>query len=731
MDMKTATIRGLGRTVGAVAVVLAVSCFGAFATPAHADYREFFSNVTNGDMEQGNPPVGYGAGEATISASSDSHSGKQSLSVLASVRLGRAVQALKLKLGTKYYYSFWYKCAPGAGIYFYIQGPDPMYYAEAKSQDVWTRLSGTFEVPKKDAFAEARVDFAFCGYPNLEILVDDFSVKELAPGEAEPAAEEQASIDLSPAAVQAALETAKTQAVSDWQQKFPNRKYICWSKSPWEKLPQAALPPASVKECDTINLAMGINEYESASFVLTNFSGKTADFTIKTSTGGVPVTLRQAMWVTTFNGKQVNDALPLLEDKISIPSGESREIWLTLYSRGTKPGDYRTEVMINARGLAESKVSLKTKVYPVSLPDSKPIYTQYWDDVVPQWSGGPELARALVKDLKQHYVSVASIHPWVIRIQVNPDGTLKEDYSDLDIVLDNYRAMSPKLHMFWLHPDVYLKKIPNVEFLSDQWKALFKSYITGLVSHLKQRGYDYSSFAIHAYDERLDDEVFQVTKLVKEADPKILTMVNSQGTEELREKISPYVDIFEIHYAGWMGTDEKTRSQSKKLLPKSEKFFWTYANPEPGDPQESPIYSAYRVAPWGAWNEGMGGFGCWVHNYKTHWNSYKHEDGLNWALVYLANTKDAPPGLSKKELVVPSKRWEAIREGLEDYTYLWMLRDKLAKSDGKVSPNLQSQAEDLLADSPKAVLANFKDTAMADAAKEKLLKVLSRFPKGK
>ncbi len=711
--------------VGGVAVAL-VCCIGAFTSSARAAGPEL---ITNGGMEQGNPPVGYVASEATISVSSDSHSGKQSLSVLSKIRLGRAIQSLRLRTGTKYYYSFWYKCAPGAGIYFYIQGPDPMYYAEAKSHDVWTRLSGTFEVPK-GAPEDATVNFAFCGYPNLEILVDDFSVKELAPGEAEPAADDQPSVDLSPAGVQAALEIAKKQAVSDWQQRLPNRKYICWSKSPWEKLPKAALPPASVKECSTINLAMGINEYESASFVLTNFSGQTADFAIKPKAGGVPLTLRQAMWITTFNGKQINDALPLLEGKITIPSGESREIWLTLYSRGTKPGNYSNELAVSAQGLATSKVSLKTKVYPVSLPDSKPIYTQYWDDVVPQWSGGPELARALVKDLKQHYVSVASVHPWVIRIQVNPDGTLKKDYSDLDIVLDNYRAMSPKIHMFWLHPDAYLKRIPDVEFMSDKWKTLFNSYITGLVSHLKQKGYGYSDFAMHAYDERLDEEVFQVTKLIKEADPKITVMVNSTGTEEITRKIAPYVDIFEIHYAAWMGYDKETRNRAK-LLPKSEKFFWTYANPEPGDPQEAPIYSAYRVVPWGAWNEGMGGFGCWVHNYKTHWNSYKHEDGLNWALVYLANTKDAPPGLSKKELVVPSKRWEAIREGLEDYCYLWMLRDKLAKSEGKVSPSLLSQAEDLLADSPKAVLANFKNTAMADTAKEKLLKVLARFPKGK
>ena len=38
----------------------------------------------------------------------------------------------------------------------------------------------------------------------------------------------------------------------------------------------------------------------------------------------------------------------------------------------------------------------------------------------------------------------------------------------------------------------------------------------------------------------------------------------------------------------------------------------------------------------------MSGFGCWVYSQKTHWNSYKHEDGQNWAAAYFADAPDAP-----------------------------------------------------------------------------------------
>ncbi len=712
----------------AVAAVMCWCCFGFLPHNAQAAGPEL---VKNGDMEQGNPPTDYGTNGATLSASKDAYSGQQSLSIVPSTNLGRATQIMPVKPATRYRFSFWYKCVTGGGqyMYVYLNQPGSTLYADARNDETWTKWVGTFETPK-ELLAMATVSLGFCGWPDKEILIDDVSVTEIGPGEEAPAAAQPVT-EVSPAAVQAALAVARKQASSEWQSMFHGRKYILWQKSPWEKLAKTALPTASFKECKTINLAMGINEYESASFVLTNFSGKTADFSVSARPGSIPLTLRRAVWVTSFSGKQVNDALPLLEGKVSIPSGESREIWLTLYSRGMKPGDYTTQVAVGAKGLGVSIVNLKTKVYPVTLPDDKPIYTSYWDYVVPAWVG-PELAGAMVKDLKQHYVNVPVVHPWPVRLQVNPDGTLKEDYKDLDEVLAAYRALNPKMLCLSWNPDAYLENIPGYEFFGDKWKGLFKKYLTGMVSHLKEEGFGYSKFVIHPYDEKLDAKVCQMAKLIKEIDPKILVMANSTGTPDDIRNIAPYVDIFMPHYANFMyDQTQEVRDLATKLLPKSDKFLWTYTNCVPPFPQESSPYADYRLAVWRAWEKGMGGFGYWVYCYKGHWNDYKNADGENWSVVYLAKDKDAPAGLSKKELVVTSKRWEATREGVEDYVYLRLLKDKLAKSEGKVSPELLGQGEDILADSPKSVLSNSGKTGLADAAKEKVLKVLSRLSRGK
>lgn len=92
--------------------------------------------------------------------------------------------------------------------------------------------------------------------------------------------------------------------------------------------------------------------------------------------------------------------------------------------------------------------------------------------------------------------------------------------------------------------------------------------------------------------------------------------------------------------------------------------------------------------------------------------------------MYLAEVDDAPPGISKKELIIPGKRWEATREGVEDYVYLSMLRDAIRDAGRSVSPESLSRAREVLADSPRKVLGNVNDARLADRAKEDILKVI-------
>jgi hypothetical protein len=719
-------------------------------TLAAADATPGAESVVNGGMEKGNPPDAWIAGlgaedKATLSADTDAHSGKQSLRISPLVNLGRAIQRVSVKPDTKYRYEFWYKSTTDlAGVYFFIMSqpwnePDRAgYYANGLGGTTWTRWAGEFSTPGlKSLSADQTALFAFCGYLGEDVLIDDVSVTEVKPGEAlAPVVNETPVAAAATAAIQDSAAAAAEKARKDWLLVFPGRKVICWDKSPWDnKLARVQLPPTverpgyefPFQECTEISVAMGENEYESASFVLTNLSDTTAEFAIAATDVGLPITIREAVWVRTFTGKEVNDALPLLEGNLSIPSGESREVWLTLYSRGVKPGDYSPQITVTPQGdMPASRVNLKVKIYPVSLPDDKPIYTFFWDMMDTGPKHDPERTRALIADKKAHYVTVSEVAHWTIPFQLNPDGTLKKDYQELDKLLEYYQAaqLTPKMFLISCS-SLWWGGFPGKPYLSAAWKTLFAAHLTGLATHLKEKGYGYDRWVIHPVDEMLDENVVSIAKLIKEIDPKILVLVNSAAAAEMMTKIAPCVDIFQPHLYNFLGQTSEAKALAVKLLPKSPAFFWTYANPVPPFPQLVSPYSIYRLAVWQSWREGMGGHGNWIYDYKTHWNAYKHEDGENWAMVYFANAKDAPAGISKKELVVTGKRWEATREGIEDYVYLYLLKGATETPGRDVSPESLAQSRKVLAERVKTVLGDMKNTTLADRAKEDVLKALA------
>ena len=120
----------------------------------------------------------------------------------------------------------------------------------------------------------------------------------------------------------------------------------------------------------------------------------------------------------------------------------------------------------------------------------------------------------------------------------------------------------------------------------------------------------------------------------------------------------------------------------------------------------------------------MTGFGYWIYCYREAWDYNRsgapREGG--YAVVYNTTRPDTPPEVSKKELVVPGKRWEATREGTEDYAYLYMLRQAI----GKASPQDAAKAKKLLDSWTEKVVENPNKPQLADEAKKQIMEALVR-----
>jgi hypothetical protein len=100
----------------------------------------------------------------------------------------------------------------------------------------------------------------------------------------------------------------------------------------------------------------------------------------------------------------------------------------------------------------------------------------------------------------------------------------------------------------------------------------------------------------------------------------------------------------------------------------------------------------YRWRFWNAWNQGFTGVGwwCYAHHGADRW------DGPNDTGDFFATVYDGPG-----DTVIPSKRWEVAREGIEDYEYLWLLREAIREAEERGVTGAQLQkAKQLLAELP-------------------------------
>ena len=103
----------------------------------------------------------------------------------------------------------------------------------------------------------------------------------------------------------------------------------------------------------------------------------------------------------------------------------------------------------------------------------------------------------------------------------------------------------------------------------------------------------------------------------------------------------------------------------------------------------------YRWRFWYAWQLGLTGVGWWVY---AHHGGADRWDGPNPTGDYFATVYDGQRG------PVSSKRWEAAREGIEDYEYLCMLRDGIRAAESRGVDDAQLAAAKRLFDElPKRI----------------------------
>jgi len=384
---------------------------------------------------------------------------------------------------------------------------------------------------------------------------------------------------------------------------------------------------------------------------------------------------------------------PLIEDKnITIEAGRAQPVWLKIFvAKEAHPGKYSGKVTVHTSS-EEKSIGVSLNVYPFTIPDERHLFVTLWFDPkaiarfhnVEMWSD--EYWKVLgryaknMADHRQNVIETAFPSP----IERRKDGSLEIDYTSMDRWIEFFISSgaceriefpavahtveeenrnwweSSKLDMNHISvKDQETKEMVNLP--PDEGIALM---LADLDMHLQSKGW-HNKAMIHISDEPTIyklDSYCEIADFIHKHAPhlKIIEAIETSGFNECLDVWVPKLS----HLANWYDELEAQRIKG------TEMWFYTCCHPYGGYPNrfiDFPLIET-RILFWLNWKYRLDGY--------LHW-------GLNrWTdKPFTDVSEELPPGdgfiiYPGKDGPIDSIRWEASREGLQDYEYFRLLAEK-------------------------------------------------------
>ena len=455
--------------------------------------------------------------------------------------------------------------------------------------------------------------------------------------------------------------------------------FICWEDpNPWDERDPEEEYPQRVEPCSLRVLALG-NETESRSLHVTNLTDQplwVKVYPAKWQNGvGRPeppdsvLTLRQVAPVGTEKDGFVRDALPALAqgNVFLVPPLATTDLWLTFDTHGLAPGVYRGKLELLGLRPDDPRVTVSVELWvsTVRLPEESVLAFCTWPHLGADASD--PLAQRRFRDLLRHGETVFIVSPPVQRYDERGNLVGKVDWSQHDAwarrILGHGIMLVPSFQYRVRGPE-------SAPLWSPAWARAYKSALLRYVAHLKELGFDYADFALYPVDEpwltgkKSVQELLTCARLAKEADPGVQIYCDPAGapTPENSAAAVPFIDI-------WCPQIDLLK-QDKKLLDfykSTGAQVWCYE--APGNQKLLKPLGLYRMQPWLAFRYGLTGCGMWTYNYRDLWPSTPSgRFTVSYGLVYEGGGS-----------IVPSRRWEAYRDGVEDFNLLTLLKSEVER----------------------------------------------------
>jgi hypothetical protein len=465
------------------------------------------------------------------------------------------------------------------------------------------------------------------------------------------------------------------------------------------KLRKDALFPQPIS--DQVDMSLARNEYESFQLAILPFGRDLGQLTLEVSdltskNGGViqknnvEVSLVdynkidwQAEYVTKYKGWHPDPLIPL-KAGIDIDGNDvCRPIWITVYTpAGTKSGDYKGTITVKARGVKSVTALVKCRVWDFDLPVVSHLKTHSWDqieylkDFYNLEEYPLEWYQKFCELLLKNRFNPGSAG--VNYLNEKPDNSGEYDFSKVEKVLQF--CIDRGLTRFSI---IQMKK---GLYTPGEAEEAYK-FVEAYAKFLKQKGW-LDKALVELWDEPTDLEwpyIKERAERLKKIDPDLrLQLFAEGGPYDFWDKntdkygLNNLVDI-------WAPVNIVESPVTQANGGEIWTYFCTLARENaPNFFIDCPAIYQRSIA-WYCWMYGVDGFEHWSSNY--YWRNVNAGKPMNqkWPNVpwdsrtyyyYNGEGQLAYPG--PDGIPYSSIRLENFRDGMEDYEYLFRLRELLS-----------------------------------------------------
>ncbi len=435
------------------------------------------------------------------------------------------------------------------------------------------------------------------------------------------------------------------------------------------------------------------------------------------------------------------DPLPPFKGPIDIEAKKNQPLWIRVHvPADAAAGTYEGSIRLKADGY-EANVPLRVKVFDFALPDRMTCTSAFGfgagNVFEYQKISDPEQKRAVIakyyESFRDHHISPYDPAPFsntnVTWRKLGPDEgadlppaerKLKQE-QELTPVFD-WAADAEIQHSFdTYHFNTMRLGIPGVggatpENKLDPGYLKFKGYCQTLQQHLREKGWLDEAF-LYWVDEPMPKDypgVLEGFLKIKDVAPDINRMLTEQPEPGLIGGPNiwcPMPCTFKFE------DTEARRAAGDKM--------WWYVCTIPKKPYVTEFIdhagTELRVWLWQTWKYNIEGILIWQSNLWTTDCAYPdtlqdpYKDPMSWIHGYGTKKGDKKPwgngdgrfmyppegatGYQKETILdgpVDSIRWEMLRDGLEDYEYLVILRNALKAHGDKLGADERKRLEALL-----------------------------------